>query len=137
VAYPGIQHWAVELREDGSFAGRAGLYHAVGWPAPEVNWSIRPDLRSRGLATEAGAAALEFAATLGLERVIAVIHPENAASIRVAEKLGGLFTEIATVGAWVDYAVHSFSAGPRRPLPAPTGERPARERAGRQRWSDL
>ncbi|WP_346434255.1 GNAT family N-acetyltransferase [Candidatus Protofrankia californiensis] len=42
-----------------------------------------------GLATEAGAAVLEFAFThVGADEVISLIHPGNAASIRVAGKLG-------------------------------------------------
>jgi len=43
----------------------------------------------RGLATEGARAALVFAfATLRKPEVISLIHPENGASIRVAEKLG-------------------------------------------------
>ena len=43
----------------------------------------------RGLATEGGRAALEHAfGPLGLDRVISIIDPGNAASLRVAEKLG-------------------------------------------------
>lgn len=106
----GFSTWAVELRADGSFAGRAGLYEAAGWPAPEVNWSIRRDLWSRGLATEAGAAALEFAfQQLAADRVIAIIHQDNTASIKVATKLGAVFTEIATISAWVDSAVYTVT----------------------------
>jgi RimJ/RimL family protein N-acetyltransferase len=42
-----------------------------------------------GYATEAAAAALAYAFTaLKKDRVISLIHPENLASIRVAERLG-------------------------------------------------
>jgi ribosomal-protein-alanine N-acetyltransferase len=41
------------------------------------------------LATEAATAVLDFAQEkLGLDRVIAVIQPENVASRRVAERIG-------------------------------------------------
>ncbi len=43
----------------------------------------------QGYATEAATAVLNYAfQTLGLDRVIADINPHNAASLRVAEKLG-------------------------------------------------
>ena len=45
--------------------------------------------RDRGLATEAAAAVRDYAfGELGLSRVISLIRPGNAASQRVAEKIG-------------------------------------------------
>ncbi|WP_395517807.1 GNAT family N-acetyltransferase [Pseudorhizobium flavum] len=47
------------------------------------------DAWGRGYATEAAQTVLTYAfQTLGLDRVIADISPHNAASIRVAEKIG-------------------------------------------------
>jgi RimJ/RimL family protein N-acetyltransferase len=47
------------------------------------------DTWGRGYATEAARTSLDFAwDTLGAEHVISVIAPENAASVRVAERLG-------------------------------------------------
>lgn len=44
----------------------------------------------RGLATEAARASLEYAFdVVGADHVISLINPQNTASIRVAEKLGG------------------------------------------------
>jgi RimJ/RimL family protein N-acetyltransferase len=81
--------WAAELRETGRFIGRIGLWNPEGWPGLEVGWLVDRSHWGRGLATEGGRAALGWAfETLGAERVLSVIHPENAASIRVAEKLG-------------------------------------------------
>ncbi|SBW21570.1 GNAT family N-acetyltransferase [Protofrankia symbiont of Coriaria ruscifolia] len=85
----GFGMWAAEDRSGGEFVGRAGLYQPEGWPGLEVAWTIRRDLWGRGLATEAGAAVLDFAFTrVGANEVISLIHPDNAASIRVAGKLG-------------------------------------------------
>ena len=43
----------------------------------------------RGLATEGAKAALDYAFRhLRAQRVISMIHPENAASIRVAKRIG-------------------------------------------------
>jgi RimJ/RimL family protein N-acetyltransferase len=102
--------WAIEKRETGEFLGRAGLYRAAGWPAPEMAWSLRRDHWGQGLATEAGAAALRYGfEVVGASRVISVIHPDNQASIRVAKRLGAAFTEIATIGAWKDSAVYEVT----------------------------
>jgi RimJ/RimL family protein N-acetyltransferase len=82
--------WAVEDRATGRFAGRVGLSHHRLWPQDvEVGWAFDPELWGRGYATEASAAAIAHAfETLRLARVISILHPQNTASIRVAEKLG-------------------------------------------------
>ena len=55
----------------------------------EIGWRLARSAWGRGLATEAGEAALAHARdALGLRRLISVIHPENVRSQRVAEKLG-------------------------------------------------
>jgi ribosomal-protein-alanine N-acetyltransferase len=82
--------WAVEDAVTGELIGRAGLFHPEGWPDAELNWIIKPSMRGRGLATEAARAVLNFAFDeLGLDRVISLVRPENAASGQVAAKLGG------------------------------------------------
>jgi len=103
----GFGMWALESREDGSFVGRAGLYQMHEWPEPEVAWSIRRDLWGRGLATEAGSAALESGFSLGIDRIISLPAPDNFASVSVAKKLGLVFDEIATIGPWKDSAVYA------------------------------
>jgi len=95
-ALNGFGMWIARDRATGDFVGRAGLYEEHGWPDIEVAWTIRRDRWGHGYATEGGAAALEFAFTQLVrprDRVISIIHPENAASIRVAEKLGLTFAE--------------------------------------------
>jgi RimJ/RimL family protein N-acetyltransferase len=88
-ALRGYGMWIVEERATGEFLGRAGLYEEYGWPGLEVAWTTRRDRWGEGFATEGGTAALNFAFTeLGRERVISIIHPDNTASNRVAEKLG-------------------------------------------------
>ena len=69
--------------------GRIGLLYPEGWPGLEVGWLVARSHWGQGLATEGGRAALDYAfETVGAERVISLIRPDNAASIRVAEKLG-------------------------------------------------
>ncbi len=92
----GFGLWALESLEANPGArllGFAGLAHptfiAELESEVEVGWRLARGAWGRGLATEAAHAALGQAREgLGLERVISIIHPENARSQRVAEKLG-------------------------------------------------
>lgn len=54
----------------------------------EIGWHLHPDVWGRGLATEAARAVLQHATASGLPQVVAVTHPDNAASQRVAERIG-------------------------------------------------
>jgi RimJ/RimL family protein N-acetyltransferase len=55
----------------------------------EIGWRLDPSLWGQGLATEGARAALEAGlGELALDRVISVIHRDNVASQRVAEKIG-------------------------------------------------
>ena len=98
--FRGYGMWAVVERASGRFVGRVGLWNPEGWPGLEVGWILPREQWGRGFATEAAEAALRFAfERVGAERVISVIHPENARSIRVAKRLGERFERRDTVGA--------------------------------------
>jgi RimJ/RimL family protein N-acetyltransferase len=86
----GYGQWAIEEKASGEFVGRAGVWFPVGFPEVEAGWVIGREHWGLGYATEAGREALRQAfATLGVTHVISLIDPENLASRRVAEKLGG------------------------------------------------
>ena len=88
-ALRGYGQWALERKEDGASLGRAGLWNPPGWPGLEVGWMLARHAWGQGYATEAGQAAIDWAwRTLDAPRLISVIQPGNAASIRVAERLG-------------------------------------------------
>jgi len=77
-------------RDDGVLIGDLVLFHldAVSGTA-EIGWVIRPDAEGYGYAAEACRALLDTAFRLyGLRRVVARIDSENAASARLAERLG-------------------------------------------------
>ena len=91
----GFGFWLVEEKETGSFVGEAGMaefereieprIHGV----PEAGWVFSPRFHGKGYATEAVRAALAWADQhVGPSRTVCLIHPENAASLRVAEKCG-------------------------------------------------
>jgi RimJ/RimL family protein N-acetyltransferase len=85
---PGMGYWAVE--RDGAFAGWVCLV-PIGGPGSEVEvgWRLRRPLWGQGIATEAAGPLLRHGfATLGLPRVVVRIAAANAASLRVAARLG-------------------------------------------------
>jgi RimJ/RimL family protein N-acetyltransferase len=81
-------------------------------PVTELGWRVRRDRWGRGYAPEAARAAAGFAfGELGLDRVVSCIHSENAASIRVAEKLGmSLERETVVPGIGVPCSVYELQA---------------------------
>jgi RimJ/RimL family protein N-acetyltransferase len=83
--------WAAEERGGGELVGRIGCWRPEGWPGFEVGWLLRRASWGRGYATEGARAALAFAfEELHQPRVISLIHPDNARSLRVAERLGAV-----------------------------------------------
>lgn len=81
--------WAVEEKDSGRLAGRIGCINPEGWPGFEVGWTLKREFWGKGYATEAGRRAIEYGFTeLDKPHIISLIHPENRASIRVAERLG-------------------------------------------------
>lgn len=85
--------WAVEEKASAAFIGRIGLWYPEGWPGVEAGWLVDRAHWGKGYASEGGRAALEIGfERLGVSSICSVIHPENAASIRVAEKIGERFS---------------------------------------------
>jgi RimJ/RimL family protein N-acetyltransferase len=85
----GAGMWVLERKEDGELAGIAGFAAPEGWPGFELAWTLVRRWWGHGYATEGARAALAYAfEVLGKDRVISLIHPENHASIRVAERIG-------------------------------------------------
>lgn len=88
---PGLGYWVItEKARPEVFLGWVLLIpdDAVG-PEIEIGWRLRTATRGFGFAPEAAARLMAHGfETLGLDHVIAVIHRENLASRRVAEKIG-------------------------------------------------
>ena len=85
----GFGMFVVEARATGAFLGRAGPIRPEGWPGVEIAWALAPHARGQGYAIEAAAAATAWTfERLDVARIVSVIHPDNAASRRVAERLG-------------------------------------------------
>jgi ribosomal-protein-alanine N-acetyltransferase len=85
-----------------------------------IGYLVHPARWREGLATEAVSAMLDFCFDrMGLHRVEAFIQPENAASLRLVEKLGfrreGLLRDHLRVGdVWRDELVYALLESDRR-----------------------
>jgi [ribosomal protein S5]-alanine N-acetyltransferase len=87
----GLGLWGVERRDDGVLIGLCGLVRSriAGVEETEISYIIEREFRGQGFATEAGGAVLAHAfGSLRQPRVVAVVHPENGASIAVAKRIG-------------------------------------------------
>jgi RimJ/RimL family protein N-acetyltransferase len=94
-ALVGMGPWAVELKADGRMVGHCGFFHferdmqpsILG--EPEMGWIFDPSVHGQGIAFEACSAALAWAEReIGAESYPAIIDLENAASMKLAERLG-------------------------------------------------
>lgn len=98
-ALRGYGFFAVEQKSDRRFIGRVGLWNPEGWPALEVGWTLGKEYWGRGYATEAARAALAYAfITQNVDHMISVIHIDNVASQKVAQRLGETKSERREIG---------------------------------------
>jgi RimJ/RimL family protein N-acetyltransferase len=91
--------FAVVFRENNQLIGYCGFFAQIVDEVEEleIGYRIDPAYWNRGLATEAARAVRDHAFDeLRLARVISLIHPDNVASRRVAEK-NGMTAEKETV----------------------------------------
>ena len=91
----GFGYWVVEEKSSGAFLGEVGFadYRREMEPPlaaiPEAGWVFLPSAHGRGYATEAVRRVLEWGDShFHSRRSACLIHPDNAPSIRVAEKCG-------------------------------------------------
>ncbi|WP_181762494.1 GNAT family N-acetyltransferase [Pseudarthrobacter sp. B4EP4b] len=82
----------------------------------EIGWHFHPDCWAHGYATEAAAAVLAYALEGGLDRVVAVTAPANAASQRVCRRIG--MTHLGQTNRYYNALCELFEArAPRTTLP--------------------
>lgn len=90
----GFGLWAVEEKSTGRLLGRIGCYDPEGWPAFEIGYTLARHAWGKGYASEGAAAALTYARTvLRRAEITSVIKTGNAGSVRVATKLGAVWSE--------------------------------------------
>lgn len=91
----GFGFWAVEDISSGRIIGEVGVMDAKRDIEPpirdelEMGWALGPGVRGQGYASEAVGAVLDWVETrLGAPRLVAMIAPENAPSLKLAAKFG-------------------------------------------------
>ncbi len=125
MTYPqGMGYWSVfPIDAPADFLGWIMLYPTpVSGGSVEIGWRLKRDAWGRGIATEAAAPILKQGfATAALEQVVADIHPDNHGSIRVAEKLGLVFTGVVDYQgeAARRYSIDRTAFAARREAPRP------------------
>jgi RimJ/RimL family protein N-acetyltransferase len=92
----GFGLWAMTIKGSDRVIGYCGLIYLDDTPEIEIAYGLAKAHWAKGYATEAARATLEFGfEKLKLERIVAVVNPENIPSQRVLEKLGMTYVKKA------------------------------------------
>lgn len=94
----GFGLWMLQLRDDGAFIGRAALRRMpLGGDVENVlGYALQAESWGMGYGSEIARAIVEIAfRRLGVNSVVAGALPDNVASRRILEKLGGRFEKTA------------------------------------------
>ena len=85
----GFGLWAVVERASNALIGFCGLQYLDNTAEIEIGYRLAKQFWGTGFATEAASATLRYAfEVLGLDRIVAVVQPENFASQSVIKKIG-------------------------------------------------
>ena len=91
---------AVTLTETGETIGMCGLIKRDALEDVDIGYAFLPKFWSQGYAIEAAQGVMKFAKeVLGLKRIVAIVDPANAGSVRVLEKLGMTFEKMMKLSA--------------------------------------
>ncbi|MCA1578420.1 MAG: GNAT family N-acetyltransferase [Acidobacteria bacterium] len=91
-AQNGFGLYLVALKDTAVPIGLCGLLKREELPDPDLGFAFLPDYWGKGFALEAARAVMNDARErLGQNRVLAIVMPDNDASIRLLEKLGMTF----------------------------------------------
>lgn len=92
----GFGLYLVELKENGIPIGISGLVKRPALADADIGFAFLPAYWSKGYAVESAAAVMTYArARLGLNRILAIISPDNEASARLLGKIGLTFDRMA------------------------------------------
>ena len=88
----GFGLYLVELKDTAVPIGLSGLLKREELPDADIGFAFLPDYWGKGFAFESACAVMSDARErLGLKRVLAIVMPDNDASIKLLEKLGMRF----------------------------------------------
>ena len=85
----GFGMYVAELRESRTPIGLCGFVKRDWLPDVDIGFAFLPEYRSQGYAHESASAVRRYGhEVLGLARIVAIVSPANADSIRLLEKIG-------------------------------------------------
>ncbi len=88
-ASSGLAAWRVALLSSNLPIGSCGFYQRDFLDCPDLGFAFLPNYLNQGYGYEAASACLDYGfSQLGLQRLCAITQPDNAASVRLLEKLG-------------------------------------------------
>jgi RimJ/RimL family protein N-acetyltransferase len=91
----GFGLYLVKLKETDESIGMCGLIKRDTLEDVDIGYAFLPRFWSKGYAFESARAVKEYAKnTIGLNRIVAIVDPENGGSIRVLEKIGLQFEKM-------------------------------------------
>lgn len=79
---------AIQLKETGTLIGMCGLIQRDNLDAPDLGYALLPEYTRCGYATEAAAAAVQWAQSLNIPLLYAVVSLHNMGSQHLLDKLG-------------------------------------------------
>jgi RimJ/RimL family protein N-acetyltransferase len=87
---------SIEEKSTGAFVGQCGLNAPPEYPEREIGWVLLEEFEGKGYAFEAASVMRDFAfKTLGWQTVVSYIDPDNARSIKLAERMGAFLDKDA------------------------------------------
>lgn len=85
----GFGRWIVADMASDEPLGVVGILCPIGWPEPELAWSLFDGAEGRGIAQEAALAARDHAyGPLGMKSLISLVASDNPRSEALARRLG-------------------------------------------------
>lgn len=88
----GYGPYCMILKRDSTQVGICGLFRRDNLEHPDIGFAVLPAFYRSGLTLEAARAVIEYARNdLAIDRLTAIVSPQNMASIALIEKLGMTF----------------------------------------------
>jgi RimJ/RimL family protein N-acetyltransferase len=92
----GVGNLSIVLRDTNHCIGRIEINQGPRYPEPELGWQLQLAAEGKGYAFEAASALRDWVFREGkLETLVSYVGPENARSIRLAERLGATLDDQA------------------------------------------